>query len=283
MANIKTLFNVTVPQYLLITIFSSLAISMTLNQEIGIEVIMVIISLSFAMFGLNSSNQFFESELDAINKPLRPIPAKTITKKGLMSVFTIFFIISILIAFFVNKIFLFLIIAYILFSFPYSIPQINLKKIYFGSNIFGSVFHSVIPYLSIWSLKQGPLELHFFYFYTALIFFIATTKDYEDFAGDRKKNICTAPVILGIEKSKLFIIVGLFISITAMAILLFYNILDFYFIIPITSSYLVLFYISKKLFTKYIEVNITQSKLVTHSVILIVLIQLLFGITNRLV
>lgn len=205
----KTLYKLTIPHYLIITIISPFLFSILLQVNLQ-QTVSTIITLSLLMLGLNAYNQVTDVETDKINKPKRPIPNGEISPLKATVIAGIFFLIALITGFFLGANIFALVLAYLCCVFIYSTPPLNLKKILFGSNIFGTVFHFLIPFLMIFSLSAEKFPIYIFLFLGALTFLVATYKDFEDVEGDTANNIKTIPSQFGNEKTFQYIERGIY-------------------------------------------------------------------------
>ena len=196
-----TFYKLVTPHYLIITIISPILFFSIFKGSDLAQLLAIILSLSFAMLGLNASNQIFDIELDKVNKPNRPLPSKKITIREVVLISSILFFLSLLISYFTNKQFFFLMILYVFFALAYSANPLRLKRFFLSSNFFGSIFHFVIPFLVVYFIFGTEFPKLTFSFLFLITFLIATFKDFEDFEGDSKQGISTIPAKFGVENT----------------------------------------------------------------------------------
>ncbi|MBI4162428.1 MAG: UbiA prenyltransferase family protein [Candidatus Aenigmarchaeota archaeon] len=187
MVNVKVFIELTVPQYLIITLISPIAAWLLITGiTFSFELLLSMISLSFAMLGFNTLNMIFDKDLDKINKPLRPLPSGQISVKRTLLFMFVFYAISLPIAALGGiKLFL-VIIAFIAISFFYTNPITRIKKYFWSSSIIGALIYGTLPFMTAWAISNKPLPWIFLFFFTFLIFFIAPSKDIEDIEGEKK-------------------------------------------------------------------------------------------------
>lgn len=278
--NFKNLKDLIVPEYLIITFFTTFAIFLIIENSFDsiYGLILIILSISFVSLGLNAFNQIYDLSGDKISKPNRPIVSNKISIKEAKFVSWSLYFFAILISFFVNLIFSGIIILSVLFAIAYSHPFIRLKKIPFSGIIFGVFFYSIIPFLSIWTLSFNYFPLHFFCFFIMLTFISSSLKDYEDIHADKKEKLINLFTIFG-KKAYLLILNSWFIIIFCM-FLFSWLFLDFKFfitgLISILFSGIFLILMKGKVVEKII---ITQSRLLTYLMLSSIFIELLYGIT----
>ncbi|MFH1256695.1 MAG: UbiA family prenyltransferase [Candidatus Diapherotrites archaeon] len=283
--NLKNLIELTVPEYLIITIFSTLAAALIIGGTLEPLILATtILSLSAIVLGFNAYNQICDIDLDKINKPQRPLPAKKITIKEAYMVSIIFYFIGVALALYTNYVFFLLALTYAVVSILYSNPSIRLRKIPFSSNIFGTLFYAILPFLSAWAITNFVFPQIFFLFFVLIGFIMSPIKDIEDAKGEKKLGFITLPNILGKKKTIYFIIGAYLILIIAMLALSSFNIINNKFLYPSIFSIIVLLILAK-IFLNLIkkkETVVTQSKTVTLGMTASILIQLSYGIANLL-
>jgi geranylgeranylglycerol-phosphate geranylgeranyltransferase len=169
----------------------------------------------------NIINDYFDYEIDRINRPNRALPSNKISKSDAMMLSLAFFAIGLGMSKYVN-IYCFLIavsnVIVLLVYGKYS------KKMYLLSNLIvsylvASIFvYGAFANQSVSGLDMGKLQM------VALLSgcaFFATLsrevmKDIEDIEGDRKKYAITLPIRLGVEKareiSKTFLYIAMILS-----------------------------------------------------------------------
>jgi len=165
----------------------------------------------------NVLNDYFDADIDAINRPERPIPSGGISKSSALWYASILFIIGNTLALFSNT--LCVGIAF-LNSFLLIVYSGYLKKSPFFGNFFvsyltGSIFIFSGAFLGIGGIVRNiPL---------VLITFLATfarelLKDAEDVQGDATMGARTAPILIGIKKTTF---IALFFACCAVVVSLF--------------------------------------------------------------
>jgi len=150
--------------------------------------------------GSNVINQYFDLDIDRINKPFRPFPSGEISGRSILN-FSFMLYFSALILSLVVSLKLFLIISITaIISFCYSAPPFRIKKHPFLSNIFIALPRGMLLIVAGWSISKSLLNIE--PWFIGLIFALylvgaATTKDFIDIKGDRQFGIRTLPVIYG--------------------------------------------------------------------------------------
>lgn len=296
--NIKNIIDLTVPHFLLIVFFAPISSFMIIYNELpGVEIIPIIISLSFSVLGFNTFNMIYDFKLDKIEKPLRPLPSGRVSILEARFLAILFYSFSFLLAFLVNIYFVLLIILFILTSFSYSFPKVNLKKYFWGSSIVGTILYGIIPFLSVYSLGLVSIPWFFMFLFSAFFFIVSNTKDFEDVDGEKKYGINSFPLKFGWENSKnliMYSLGGLIIMTSFFSLIEF---IDFSYIYASGISF-VIFLVMVKIFTanlrklqyKHIIFKelkdskvkdiIFQSDAVTINVSMVLLIELVYGFVS---
>jgi len=282
---IKTFLDLIIPQYLLIPVVSILSSYLIINQKLpdGLSLILLIAGLSAAIIGFNILNMILDENLDAINKPNRPIPAKKITKHfaGIMSI--IFYLLAIIISIFVNYFFTLIILAFIIISYLYTAPPFTLRKNILGTPITGILVYGTIPFLSAASISTVEIPMIFLFLFSFLIGSISIIKDIEDIQGEKKFRIKTIANTIGKKKTFDLSIYSLFLIGILIIIASITNYINLLFIFPSIILFISLIYL-RQIFNTEIKFEekliTTQSKILTKTMIIILTLQLIFGITS---
>ncbi len=279
---IRTFINLTVPQYLILVVFTTVSSAFLINPVITFGTIknlaVVIISLSFAVFGLNSFNQIFDIEIDRISKPLRPLPRKELSVRGVYIFSLLSFSISFLTSLLLPVIFSVLIAFFIATSILYSAPPIRLKRYGISSNIIGGTLYGAVPFAAAWIASNADFPIGFFILFYGLAISIATLKDFEDAETEKTLGIRTLPVLLGYKNSRIFILSSVFLLLIFMLALSIF-VIDKIFIYPTLLCFLLLYALEKLNFHGKENVA-SQSKNVTKGMVIIILMELLYGATS---
>ncbi len=152
----------------------------------------------------NVTNQYFDLEIDKINKPFRPLPSQRIQKKKALVFALILYLISLLLSWLVNPRFFSIVLITAIVTFFYSAPPFRIKKYPFVSNVCIALPRGMLLIVAGWSIVRPIWTIE--PWFIGLIFALyltgaSVTKDFSDIKGDQEFSIKTLPVIYGPEKS----------------------------------------------------------------------------------
>ena len=157
--------------------------------------------------GVNSLNQVHDAKIDAINKPLRPIPSKRLKEKTVIYIsgglLTTGALIAIYLFFVSSYIYVVVGLLGLFTALIYTLPTTRFKKYTMLSTGIMGFGYGPFIFLAGWAVYRDPIEaplwiLVFLYFHEV---FVLITKDYRDVKGDRAYGMRTLPVILGRERA----------------------------------------------------------------------------------
>jgi geranylgeranylglycerol-phosphate geranylgeranyltransferase len=282
--NLKNLINLIVPHFIITITLGIISSALIINKTI-INIpplILPIISLSLAMFGLNTLNHIVDIDLDRINKPARPLVTGEVKIKEAMAIVLTAFILSILTSILINFLSFLLIILFICLAIIYSVPPIQIRKYLFASNFIGAILYGAMPFIMAWSISGEKFPIIFFLFFTGLIFSIVSTKDFEDVKGEQIKKMKSLPIVLGTTNAAILILSMMTCLLTIILILILIKIINGVYLYPTILSFLILGVYSSVLLKKIKlkEKIMTQAPIVTISMFVVAMIQLIYGITS---
>ncbi len=161
----------------------------------------------------NALNQIYDLEIDKINKPHRYLPSGKISMKEAWIIASVLFIVSLLLAGFVNgQCFILATVAAIMTYF-YSAPPLRTKRLGIIANITIAIPRGVLLKVCGWSTvktidKPEPWLIGLIF---GLFLLGATsTKDFSDIKGDRANGCMTLPIKYGVRRSA-WMIAGFFV------------------------------------------------------------------------
>ncbi|MFX0080363.1 MAG: geranylgeranylglycerol-phosphate geranylgeranyltransferase [Candidatus Hodarchaeota archaeon] len=209
-----------------------------LNTRIGINVSTIIFNIILGIFTYfflagsgNVINDYYDIEIDKINRPERPIPRGSITLNQAKIIWLISALVGITIA--------------VLHSFLFQIGYLNIiiavfmgftgwlyaawgKKSGFMGNIIVSVSFSIgLVYGAVLNNSNIPFYIYFF-FLTSFFLLLSREiiKGCEDIEGDKKEGVKTLAIRIGVEKSAKISMIFAILAIIFFILPLFTNIIN---------------------------------------------------------
>jgi geranylgeranylglycerol-phosphate geranylgeranyltransferase len=167
---------------------------------------MITVSLSAAMIGSggNVINDYFDVEIDKINRPERALPSGILSRPEVIIFYFVLTLSGLLISFLINleTIIIAVISVAIIFFYSKYLKSISLVGNFtvavmtgiafiYGGTAAGNINDAVIP--AVFALLINLVR--------------EILKDIEDIQGDKKQNITTFPQKFGVPKSKLLILI----------------------------------------------------------------------------
>lgn len=277
MIKTKAIFEITRPVNVILTFVVYLVSVAICSPQFYLTSIVFFAGITASLVAAagNIINDYFDIEIDRINRPNRPIPSGRINKNESLFLFCLLNSLALLIAFYISYIISVFIAATIIILFVYSaflkkIPLIGNLVVAFctalvfiyGGVVAGNIHEAIIPAI--------------FAFLINLIREIL--KDIEDIEGDRKLKLSTLPIKYGIEISKVIILI---ISLTLIAatiipFLTYYYKIE-YLIIVLFSVDLLLIYFLRELFSKQFLFILSKLSLMLKVIMIFGLISIYLG------
>lgn len=176
-------------------------------------------------------NDYFDIEIDRVNRPYRPLPSGKISPKVTLIYYIILNLISILLASFTNiYAFVIALISIILvFFYSYFLKQRGL----IGNFVVGFMTGLAFIYGGVISENVVPL---IFPFVLGLLINFAREilKDIEDIEGDLKNNLKTFPIVYGEKKAINIFVILIGLTIISSMIPYFAGVYNIYYLLIIT-------------------------------------------------
>ena len=168
------------------------------------NVLLAAISASLIMVGANVINDYYDIEIDKINKPSRPLAAGQISSKKALIYCVVVFFIALLCSAFINlQMFL---IAFI-FSLLLILYSYRLKRTILWGNLLVSLTTAMAFVYgggAVGKFQETLLPAGFAFFFH---FGREILKDIQDVKGDTSDGAITFPIKYGVQKSLLLIMV----------------------------------------------------------------------------
>jgi len=154
----------------------------------------------------NAINQYYDIEIDKVNKPERPIASGRITGQKAMQYAWIIYAICLVLALLVNKVFFAVVLVTTLFTWGYSAPPIRFKNHGILANVAMGIPRGFLMIVGGWvairpDAWNDPTPWLIGLIIFLYVFGAASTKDFADAEGDKQFGANTVVVIYGFKKA----------------------------------------------------------------------------------
>lgn len=174
---------------------------------------LVFLVVTLGTAGGNTINDYFDYEIDKINRPGRPLPRGAMARETARLYAIALFLLGIALAYFLNRpAFIIAIAAYVLMY----VYAWKLKPLPLAGNFVVSLLTGITPVFG--AIAFGKIGLAGYLSLSAFLVNLAREilKDIEDIEGDRAMGARTLPIVWGLEKSSklaaLFVVLTVFSS-----------------------------------------------------------------------
>ncbi len=166
-----------------------------------LSIIVLLLSVEYAWLASVIVNDLYDTAIDAITNPSRPLITAAISPRLYRTFGVLFFSASLLLSGSVSFAALFLLLAYQALAWLYSAPPLRLKRFPIIATLIAAcsglavLISGFLAVSSQTGIHQLPVPLLVFLFiaYTLTL----PIKDFKDIAGDQKDGVFTLPVLLG--------------------------------------------------------------------------------------
>jgi 4-hydroxybenzoate polyprenyltransferase len=154
----------------------------------------------------NIINQYFDLEIDRINKPKRPLPAGRISIRAAWIVTILLYIASFVTAALVNVQFLVIVLLTAFVTYAYSGPPFRTKRWGILANLTIALPRGCLLMVAGWTAARPDTMWTAEPWFIGMIFGLyvlgaATTKDFSDMKGDAEGGCRTLPIVYGVRTS----------------------------------------------------------------------------------
>jgi len=154
----------------------------------------------------NAINQYYDLEIDRINKPARPLPSQRLTVGQVLVFACILYVLCIVLGFLVSRAFLVVVLVCAAFSWAYSAPPVRLKNNGILANIAMAVPRGFMLIVGGWVAVRPEAWSDPTPWLVGLIIFLflvgaASTKDFADVKGDEAGGARTVVVTFGFRRA----------------------------------------------------------------------------------
>ena len=194
----------------------------------------------------NVINDYFDIDIDKINKPQRVLPQGKLSLKEALAFYFILTVLSLVISSFINinAFTIVFIAASFLFFYSYQLKKISLLGNIVVSLLTGLTF--IYGGLAVNNIKAAIIPAMFAFLIT---FIREIVKDMEDIEGDKQQGINTYPAFHGFKKAKMMVV---FITLVLIILTLYPFVINLYaieyFLVVMVFVNPLLVYIIKSLF-----------------------------------
>jgi 4-hydroxybenzoate polyprenyltransferase len=177
----------------------------------------------------NALNQIYDLDIDAVNKPKRPLPSGRLSLRDAWTFTIAAYTVALSLAWFVepegrHECF-WIVVAATLITILYSVPPFRTKRLGIWANLTIAIPRGVLLKVAGWSSVKTIAGIEPWYIGAIFGLFLlgaSTTKDFADMEGDARGGCRTLPIIYGVRRaawmiSPSFVIPFLMISIGAWA------------------------------------------------------------------
>jgi len=209
------------------------------------------ISVVFVTAASNIINDFFDFEIDKINRPKRVIPAGKISSNEAIYYYIFFVALSVLFSLFLNwKAQIIVVFANIILFF-YSLKFKGLPILGNFIVAFFTGFVFIFSAILAGNWQNGIIP---FVFAFQINFIREIIKDIQDILGDKANNLRTLPILIGEKNTKILVAILSFILISTSTLPYFFDYLNLnYFVIVFATTNLFVAKSSIILFEKYVN------------------------------
>jgi 4-hydroxybenzoate polyprenyltransferase len=154
----------------------------------------------------NIINQYFDLEIDRINKPKRPLPAGRISIRAAWIFTIVLYLASFVTAALVNTQFLVIVLLTAFVTYAYSGPPFRTKRWGVLANLTIALPRGCLLMVAGWTAARPDTMWTAEPWFIGMIFGLyvlgaATTKDFSDMEGDAKGGCRTLPIVYGVRRS----------------------------------------------------------------------------------
>jgi 4-hydroxybenzoate polyprenyltransferase len=181
-------------------------------------VLLLVLSVSVWLAWIASvvPNDIYDYQIDLISNNHRPLQKKIFTLNEYQQLGWILFILSLIGGLTINFTCAAILVSYQIIAWFYSSPPYRLKRFPIVATFFSSLASLLMVFLGF-SLFSGEEKLTIFPWRIGWLLLISLTlslpiKDFRDQEGDKRDGVFTLPVLLGQDRGRMFVGVGIFLS-----------------------------------------------------------------------
>ncbi|MCX7021398.1 MAG: UbiA family prenyltransferase [bacterium] len=190
--------------------FALVAAGSPVGGEIGltwgtaVKILLGALAAATLNMASNTVNQIFDREIDAVNKPTRPLVTGEVKIPGAVAACIALYLAAIGLSLLVNPRFFIIVCITCLVTYSYSGPPTRTKRNAFAANFTMALPRGGLLVIAGWSAVK-PIWFAEPWFIAAVFFLFilgaSTTKDFADMEGDARYGCRTLPVIFGVRRA----------------------------------------------------------------------------------
>ena len=158
--------------------------------------------------GNNALNQIYDLDIDAVNKPKRPLPSGRLSMREAWWFTIATYVIALILAWMVapagrHECFWLVLVA-VICTYIYSVPPLRTKREGIWANVTIAIPRGVLLKVAGWSAVKTVFGLEPWYIGAIFGLFLlgaTTTKDFADMEGDRRGGCRTLPIQYGVRRA----------------------------------------------------------------------------------
>ncbi len=156
----------------------------------------------------NGLNQIYDSEIDAINKPGRPLPSGRLSRRTawyfVAGAYTLALVLAWMVAPGGRRECFWIVVAAAVMTVIYSVPPVRTKRLGLWANLTIAVPRGVLLKAAGWSAVKSVVAVEPWFIGGIFGLFLlgaSTTKDFADMDGDARGGCRTLPILYGVRRT----------------------------------------------------------------------------------
>jgi 4-hydroxybenzoate polyprenyltransferase len=158
--------------------------------------------------GNNALNQIYDLDIDAVNKPKRPLPSGRLSHRAAWWFTIVTYAVALVLAWLVapagRRECFWLVLLAVFCTYIYSVPPLRTKREGIWANVTIAIPRGVLLKVAGWSSVKTVMAFEPWYIGAIFGLFLlgaSTTKDFADMEGDARGGCRTLPIIYGVKRA----------------------------------------------------------------------------------